>query len=154
EFYLPEELAGAGVDGFEPAVEGAVENDVARRCERAAPDRKVFADAPDLFSQDGIPRVELAAMSAGAGEHLHVRADVRRPFDVVDLRAFFLHAAVLLRDVQPSCARRERRRLPVLRARRSRTDVAGEFVRARRFRGIVDEASRLQIDALRAGDVR
>ena len=43
---LPEDLAVAGIDGFEPAVHGAVEGDVASRHQRAGPDRKVLADRP------------------------------------------------------------------------------------------------------------
>src|SRR3954452_11770049 len=56
-FELPEELTGTRVDRFEPPFHRAVEDDVARRRDRAAPDGKVLLDRPDLFAGDRIPRI-------------------------------------------------------------------------------------------------
>src|SRR5215204_6212912 len=60
---LPERLAGSRVHGLEPSLHRAVERDVPRGDERAAPHGKVLLDAPDLLACDRIPRIELAAVS-------------------------------------------------------------------------------------------
>ena len=63
---LPEHRAVARVDGLEPAVERAVEDDVARRRERAAPHRERLLDPPDLPARRRVPRDELALVAARA----------------------------------------------------------------------------------------
>src|SRR5213078_419512 len=96
---LPQKLAGLRVDRLEPAVHRSVKHDVARGRKRARPDRELLFQAPDLRAANRIPRVELAAMAAGARVHLDVRSDERRYLDVVRLHALFVLAEVVVRDV-------------------------------------------------------
>ena len=63
---LPQQLAGARVDRLEPAVHRAVEDDVARRRQRAAPDGKLLLDLQTVLAVDRIPGGELAAVAARA----------------------------------------------------------------------------------------
>src|SRR5690349_19859914 len=46
---LPQQRTALRIDRLEPTVHRAVENNIARRHERAAPHRKVFRDGPNLF---------------------------------------------------------------------------------------------------------
>ena len=78
DLVLPQQICRFSHRGFEPSVHRAVEDDVGRRDERAAPHRKVLFHRPDFLRVDRIPSAEDAAVAAGAGVHLDVRADVRR----------------------------------------------------------------------------
>src|SRR5689334_19647213 len=82
---LPEHLPGRGVRRLEPYVETAVEDDVPRCRDRAAPHGERLLDAPDLLSVRRIPRDDLALVVAGPALLGRVRPDVRRARDVGDL---------------------------------------------------------------------
>src|SRR5204863_5447535 len=51
---LPEHAPGLRVEGLEPAIHRAVENDIAGRHQRAAPHRKVLGDAPALLARERV----------------------------------------------------------------------------------------------------
>src|SRR6185312_14243646 len=61
---LPFEFAGLGIDGFEPAVQRAVEHEAARGRERAAPHRQILLYLPDRLTCLGVPRRHFAAIAA------------------------------------------------------------------------------------------
>src|SRR4051812_48383969 len=71
---LPFQRAVVRVDRLEPAVHGAVENQVAGSCERAAPQRQIFVAVPHLFARDRVPRDQVAPISARPREHTHIGA--------------------------------------------------------------------------------
>ena len=147
-------LAGLRVDRLEPAVHRPVERHVARGHDGAAPHRQFFRNAPYLLVVDDIPCEELAALATGAGVHLHVGADVGRSLDVAHLEAFHVHAKVLMRHVQKAGTRRVRRWLPILGARRGRTDFPHDFSGDRLFRLHQLRTAGLQIDARHRVGVR
>src|SRR4051812_23345668 len=60
---FPKLFSAYGVNGFEPAIHRAVEDDVSGGCERPAPHRKLFLQYPDRFRVDGIPGGEFAEVS-------------------------------------------------------------------------------------------
>src|ERR1051326_7592297 len=97
---LPDQIAGARVDRFEPAVHRSVKDQVARRGQRAAAGGKLFFAAPDFCARDWIPGGEGAAIRSAVAVHLHIRADERGPLDVVRLDGFHFLAEVVLRDVE------------------------------------------------------
>src|SRR3954454_19267794 len=66
-FELPQHLAGAGVDGFKPALHVGVEDHVAGRHDRAAPDREVLLNRPDRTALLDVPGLEHATVPAGTG---------------------------------------------------------------------------------------
>src|ERR1700752_5400578 len=144
---LPFQLAGLGVDGFEPAIHCSVENQSAGGGHRAAPQRQVLLDGPDRLSLSRIPGGELAAMAAGASLGDNLRTDERRASDVADGPALPIHAQVLMWYVHQAGRRRKRRRIPVLEAGRRRADVVydsadlGELVR------VHDGPPGLEVDA-------
>src|SRR5688572_14398232 len=105
---LPQLLARARVHRLEPAVERAVEDDAARRRERAAPHGERLLDAPDFSPRRRIPRDELAAVSARAFFLRRTRADVGRSRDVGHGPYLEIHAEVVRRHVEQAGARRER----------------------------------------------
>src|SRR4029079_16707781 len=88
-----------------------------------APHGKRFLDSPDLLSLHGIPRDELALVSAGATLLWRIAADVRRARDVRDLAALEIHAEIVRRHVEQSRFRREGGRLLILSALETGTDV-------------------------------
>src|SRR3984957_10249108 len=94
---LPFRFAGLGVDGFEPAVHGSVENQPAGGRPRAAPQRQVLLDGPDRLALYRIPGGELAAIATGAGLGDDLGTDERRASDVADGPALPIHAQVLMR---------------------------------------------------------
>src|ERR1700722_6359591 len=132
---LPFRFAGLGVDGFEPAVHGSVENQPAGGGHRAAPQRQVLLDGPDRLALYRIPGGELAAIATGAGLGDDLGTDERRASDVADGPALPIHAQVLMRQVHQASRRRKCRRIPVLEPGRGRADVVydsadlGELVR-------------------------
>src|SRR3984885_4902543 len=150
---LPFRFAGLGVDGFEPAVHGSVENQPAGGGHRAAPQRQVLLDGPDRLALYRIPGGELAAIAAGAGLRDDLGTDERRASDVADGPALPIHAQVLMRQVHQASRRRKCRRIPVLEPGRGRADVVydsadlGELVR------VHDGPPGLEIDAENGIDV-
>ena len=103
--------------------------------------------------RDGIPSAEFAAMTSEAGPHLELRSDVRRAGDVAGLRDKRVLAEVLLRDVEQPGARRPGGRLPVLRARRRRADIADDLADFRSLLRVVAQRATLEIDSERGRDV-
>src|SRR5690606_18805186 len=71
---LPQNLSAARIHGLEPAIHGAIKGHVAGGHHGAAPDRKVFLDAPDFLASHRIPGVEFSAMSARARIHADLRS--------------------------------------------------------------------------------
>ena len=74
-----------------------------------------------------VPRGKDAAVATGAGVHLLVHPDVRRTFDVAGLNRLVIAGEVLVGNVKQLRPRRPRRRLPILRARRRRSDIANRL---------------------------
>src|SRR5207302_2855383 len=151
---LPQQLAGARVHGLEPAVHGAVEDDVAGGGQRAAPDGEALAQRPRRALGHRIPRRKGATLAPGAGVHPHDRADVRRAGDIARVHRLEVHAEVLVRDVEEAGAWRPRRRLPVLGAGRGGAYVAHDLAEHRRFFSVDGEAARREIHAPGGVDVR
>src|ERR1700733_571866 len=89
---LPFQLACLGVDGFEPAIHGSVENEPAGSGHRAAPQRQVLLDGPDRLARYRIPCGKLAAIAAGTSLGDDLGADERRASDVADGSALPIHA--------------------------------------------------------------
>src|SRR3954469_13748760 len=112
------------MDGFEPPFHGTVKYHVAGRRHDAAPDREILLDRPPLAGILHIPRAELAPVAARAWLHLYFRTDVGRAGVVVRLQALPGLAEIIVRNVEQPGARRVSRWIPVLGARRGRTDVA------------------------------
>src|SRR5574338_908288 len=67
---LPQELAVALVDRFEPTVHRPVEDEPPGGRQRRAPQRQVFLDFPQLAAVDRVPCGEDAAVAARPGVHL------------------------------------------------------------------------------------
>src|SRR5207249_8609357 len=111
---LPQQLAAARVHHLEPPVQRPVEDDVARRHERATPHGKWLLDAPHLAAGRRIPRDELAFVLARASLLRRVRADVWRAGDVRDGATLEIHAQIVRWHVEQSRLRREGGRLLVL----------------------------------------
>src|ERR1700730_16036396 len=111
---LPFQFARLGVDGFEPAIHGPVENQSAGGGHRAAPQRQVLLDGPDRLALYRIPGGELAAIAAGASLGDDLRTDERRAGDEADGGARPIRPPVLMRYVHKAGRRRKRRRVPVL----------------------------------------
>src|SRR6267378_1142615 len=103
---LPQLPAGARVRGLEPAVECAVEDDVPRGDDAAAPHWKLLLDLPDRAAARRIPGYELARVPAGPGVVRRRRADLRRPRNPRDGRGFEVHAEIVRRRVEQPGARR------------------------------------------------
>src|SRR3984957_15242134 len=104
---LPFQLACLGVDGFEPAIHGSVENESAGCGHRAAPQRQILLDGPDRLARYRIPCGELAAIAAGASLADDLRADVWRAGDIADGSALPIHAQVFVRYVHETGQRRK-----------------------------------------------
>src|ERR671913_1629153 len=80
---LPQQLAGAGMERFEPALHGSVEDHVAGGYDRGAPHRKVLGTRPDGLALPHVPGLEHAAMAARARLEAHLGPDIGRAGDVV-----------------------------------------------------------------------
>ena len=145
----PEHLAALRVDRAEPAVGGAVEDEVTGGRQGAAHRHELLLDRPDLLAGDRIPGHELAPVAAGRGVALHLHAVVRRAGDVRLRVVGDVHADVEDAGVDEPGARRERRRLPVLAADVGRADVRQLDVRLRLHLRHDDRHAGLQVDALR-----
>src|SRR5581483_11160794 len=98
-FELPQQLSGAIVERFEPAVHRAIENHIARGDNGAAPRWKHLGHRPNLFRLHRIPRAEFAAIPTRAGVHANQHADIRRARDVIGLRALALVTEIVVRNV-------------------------------------------------------
>src|SRR5215207_8122982 len=146
---LPQLLARARVHRLEPAVERAIEDDTARRRERATPHGEGFLDAPDFSSRRRVPRDELAAVSARALLLRRIRADVWRSRDVAHGPHLEVHAQVVRRDVEQPGARRERGGLVVLAALEARANVLHELSFGRHLLRNDLWSPRLHVDARR-----
>src|ERR1700742_1279995 len=120
---LPFQFARLGVEGFEPAIHGSVENQSAGRGHRAAPQRQVLLDGPYRLALYRIPSGELAAMAAGAGLGYDLGTDERRAGDEADGPALPIHAEIFMRYVHKPGRRRIGRRIPVLEAGRGWAEV-------------------------------
>src|SRR4051812_29099413 len=150
---LPEYLAVFGVERLEGPVHRAVEDNVARRDERAAPHGEALVHAPALLRRDRIPGGELAAMTARTGLHRHIGADIGRARDVRGLVGDGVLTKVLVRNVEELSARRPRRGLPVLGTWRRRTDIAYRRARLRLGLRVVLQPSGFQVHAGRGCDM-
>src|SRR6476646_1228836 len=96
---LPQQRSALRIDRFEPTIHRAVKNHVARRGESPTPHRKILGYGPHLFVLHRVPRQKLAAISARSRIHAHIRTDIRRARDVIRFKTFFVHAEILVRDV-------------------------------------------------------
>src|SRR5271154_7416128 len=152
-FELPFQFAGLGIDGFEPAIHGSVENQSAGGGHRPAPQRQILLDGPDRLALHRIPGGELAAIAAGSGLGDDLGADERRASDVADGPALPIHAQVLMRYVHQAGRRRKRRRIPVLESGRRRADVMYYRAELRELVPVHDRPPSLKIDAKNGIDV-
>src|ERR1051326_459921 len=123
-FELPEQIAVMRVEGFEPAVHGAVEDHVSGGGHHSAPCRKGLFHGPDRLGIHRVPGTDRTAVTAGTGVHLHDRTDKWRTGDVIGLQTFKIHAEVVMGDVHPAGPRGKRGGLPVLATWRGGTDLA------------------------------
>src|SRR5688500_147417 len=99
---LPEQLAGSRVHRLEPPFHRSLEDDIAGGGERSAPHWKTLGELPGGTLADRIPGGEFPPMSSRTSVVLDVRADERRPGDVVRLGRLEIHAQVLVRQVKQS----------------------------------------------------
>src|SRR5207302_10090024 len=95
ELHLEEYATGDRVHCFEPAIEGAVEDQISRSGKHAAPDRKALFDPPSLVARRGVPGHQLSPVAARAGFHNDARADERRSLNVIHFQPFIIHANVI-----------------------------------------------------------
>src|SRR4029079_5507718 len=122
------------------------EDEVSGGGDRATPHRQILFDRPDLFARLGVPRLELTAVTAGTGIHLHVHADVGRARDVIRRQALLVHAKILMRDVQHPRAWRGGGRLPIFHPRCRGTDLTNDLAELGLLFRIVFETAGLEID--------
>src|SRR4051812_40978310 len=142
------------VNGTEPTIERSVKNHVSRSNKRSAPNRKMIRNVPDNFALNWVPCRELASVTAGSVIHPHIRSDVRSAGNVVRRKVFFVHAEMVVRDIEKTGSRRERGRLPVFCARRCRTKIPYHLAGDRTLFFYVLQQPALQIDATAGCDWR
>src|SRR3569833_1219672 len=147
-FVAPQQIAGPGIQSFEPTVHGAVENEVAGRGDCAGPDGEVFLYYPDGCAADRIPGGDFAPVPTGPGLHMHVGSHVGGACDVVDLHVEPVHAHVFVGDVDQAGVRTETARVPVLGAGRCRTDVVDFLAQLGLLVGVDDQSPSFEVDAL------
>ena len=88
----------------------------------------------------------------GSVIHSHIGSNVWRTCNVVGGDVLFIHAEVVMRDVEQACAGRESGRLPVFGAGRRRAQVADDFARhGPLFFDVLQQAG-FQIDTAAGGD--
>src|SRR4029079_18756243 len=114
-----------------------------------APHGKRFLDSPDLLSLHGIPRDELALVSAGATLLRRIATDVWRSRDVRDFAALEVHAEIVRRHVEQSRFRREGGRLLILSALETGADVLHVLPLRRRLVDVDVRAPSGEVDARR-----
>src|SRR6267378_3790687 len=105
DFELPQLLAGPRIDGFEPAVQRAVEDDVARSDHAPAPHGELLFDLPDGAATRRIPRDERAPVATRTDDVWRRRADVRRPRNARYGRRLEVHTEIVRRGVEQAGAR-------------------------------------------------
>ena len=97
---MPKQLARLRINRLEPPFHRAVEHDVARGRNGTAPDREIFFDLPCGPLVHGVPRCNKTAVAAWARVEFIVAANIRRPRDVVRLDALYVHANILMWDIE------------------------------------------------------
>src|SRR6059036_3964203 len=100
DFEPPQDLAGPRICRLEPTIERAVERDVARGDDRAAPHGVWFRRLPYLLTGGRIPRDERPHVPASTRVVGSVRADERRSGDASRLGRLVVHAHVFRREVE------------------------------------------------------